>query len=122
VSFSWRPAPTVEHGSTSAERFLHANGLQIALAIALAEAILVLVHTIPWFVALAVAAIVLGGYVLRGRDLHGETRQAAWVLALSQVFVLFVPLLFAFALVLAVVAACVLALLIVVVVFRDRHR
>jgi hypothetical protein len=122
VSSGWRPAPAIEHDSSRVERFLYGNGLQIALAIALAEAILVLVDTIPWIVALLVAAIALAGYVLRGRDLRGESRQLAWVLALSQVFVLFVPLLFAVAVIFAVVAACVLALLMLVVIFRDRRR
>ncbi|MGZ4462148.1 MAG: hypothetical protein ACXVZP_04855, partial [Gaiellaceae bacterium] len=116
MSFGWRSAPAIEHGSSRVERFLRANRLQIALAIALAEAILVLVHTIPWIVALVVAGLVLVAYMLRGRDLHGEAQQLAWVLALSQVFVLFVPLLFAFALVLAIAAACVLALLMAVAV------
>ncbi len=119
---SWRSAPALDHGSTRVERFLRSRGLVIALAIALAEAILVLVGRLPWIVALIVAAIVLAGYVWRGRELEGETRQLAWVLALSQVFVLFVPVLFAVAVVFAVIAACVLALVMLVVVFRDRRR
>jgi hypothetical protein len=122
MSSGWRSAPAIDHGSSRVERFLRGNGLQIALAIALAEAVLVLVGTLPWIAALVVAAVVLAGYVWRGRELHGETRQLAWVLALSQVFVLFVPLLFAFALMLAVIAACVLALVMLVVIFRDRRR
>ncbi len=112
----------IEHGSTRLGRGLRENRFRIALVVALVEGILVLVGAIHWLVValLAVGAVAL--YVMRGRSARrAEVREASWILAVSQVAVVLVPVLVIVATAFAVVALVIVAVVALVVLLRDRR-
>jgi hypothetical protein len=112
----------VEHGSTRAGRWLRARRLRFATWIAVVEGLLVVVHVIPWFVALALAGAALGFYVWLGRELRSDVvRQGSWIAAASQVLVVLVPVLVALIGGLAILAVGVLAVVALLVLFTDRR-
>ena len=113
---------TIEHGSTRFGRALRENRLKIALLIALVEGVLVLLGEIRWWVVvlLAIGAVVL--YVCRGRAARREEiREATWILAVSQLAVVLVPVLALVLTAFAVVALVVFAIVALVILLRDRR-
>src|SRR2546421_9382220 len=111
----------VDHRSTRAGRWLRAKRLRFATWIAVVEGLLVVLHVIPWFVALALAAAALGFYVWLGRELRSDVaRQGSWIAAASQVLVVLVPVLVALIGGLAILAVGVLAIVALFVLFTDR--
>src|SRR2546421_12709288 len=101
----------IDHGSTSAGRWLRARRLRFASWIAVVEGLLVVLHVIPWFAAIALAALALGFYVWLGRELRSDAaRQGSWIAAASQVLVVLVPVLVALIGGLAILAVGVPAL------------
>ena len=97
----------VEHRESRFTRRLRRRRLQVALAIAAVEGILVLVGVIPWWLVIALAVAAVAGYVWLGRDQRSPTmRAASWVAAVSQLIVVLVPA--------AVVVIGLLAIVIVV--------
>ena len=114
--------PAIEHGSSRPGRWLRAQRVRVALAIALVEAVLVLVGVIPAWLALLVGAAIVAFYFFVGRGVRQETlRQASWTAALSQILVALVPVLVFFLGVLAVFGLVALAVLALVVLFADRR-
>jgi hypothetical protein len=112
----------IEHGSTRAGRWLRARRLRFAAWIAVVEGILVVFHVIPWFAALALAALALAFYVWLGRELRSDVgRQSSWIAAASQVLVVLVPVLVALIGGLAILAVAILAVVALVVLFADRR-
>jgi hypothetical protein len=117
-----RQGQLVDHGSTRAGRWLRARRLRFATWIAVVEGLLVVVHLIPWFVALALAAAALGFYVWLGREVRSDVvRQGSWIAAASQVLVVLVPVLVALIGGLAILAVAVLAVVALLVLFTDRR-
>ncbi len=113
---------TIEHGSTRLGRTLRESRLKIAALIALVEGVLVLIGEIRWWiiVLLAIAAVVL--YVGRGREARREEiREGTWILAVSQLAVVLVPVLALILSALAVVALVVFAVVALVILLRDRR-
>jgi hypothetical protein len=111
----------IDHGSTRAGRWLRARRLRFAAWIAVVEGLLVVLHVIPWFAAVALAALALGFYIWLGRELRSDAgRQASWIAAASQVLVVLVPVLVALIGGLAILAVGVLAVVALVVLFTDR--
>ena len=116
------PPLTIEHGSTRFGRALRVNRLKIALIVALVEGVLVLVGKIDWWVVglLAVAAVAV--YVWRGRESRREEiREGTWILAVSQLAVVLVPVLALVLTAFAVVALVLFAIIALVVLLRDRR-
>ena len=112
----------LDHGSTRAGRWLRERRLRFAAWIAVVEGLLVVLHVIPWFGALALAALALGFYLWLGRALRSDVgRQASWIAASSQVLVVLVPVLVALIGGLAILAVGVLAVVALVVLFTDRR-
>src|SRR5438552_11896760 len=111
----------IEHGSTRAGRWLRARRLRFAAWIAVGEGLLGVFHVIPWFAAIALAALALGFYVWLGRELRLDAaRQGSWIAAASQVLVVLVPVLVALIGGLAILAVGVLAIVALFVLFTDR--
>ncbi len=103
---------TIEHGSTRFGRRLRENRLRIALVVAVIEGILVLIGSIDWWVVLVLAIAAVAFYVLRGRAARREeVREGSWILAVSQLAVVLVPVL-----------ALVLTAFAVVALVADRRR
>ena len=116
------PPLTIEHGSNRFGRALRENRLKIALVVALVEGVLVLVGEIPWWVVglLAIGAVAL--YVSRGRQARREElREGTWILAVSQLAVVLVPVLALVLTAFAVVALVIFAIVALVVLLRDRR-
>ena len=111
----------IDHGSTRAGRWLRARRLRFAAWIAVVEGLLVVLHVIPWFAAIALAALALGFYIWLGRELRSDAaRQGSWIVAASQVLVVLVPVLVALIGGLAILAVGVLAVVALFVLFTDR--
>jgi hypothetical protein len=112
----------VDHGSTRTGRWLRARRVRFAAWIAVIEGLLVVLHVIPWFAAVALAAAAVGFYVWLGRDLRSDVvRQGSWIAAASQVLVALVPVLVALIGGLAILAVAILAVVALVVLFTDRR-
>jgi hypothetical protein len=117
-----RSGQLVDHRSTRAGRWLRTRRLRFAAWIAVVEGLLVVVHVIPWFAALALAALALGFYIWLGRELRSDVgRQGSWIAAASQVLVVLVPVLVALIGGLAILAVGILAVVALVVLFTDRR-
>jgi hypothetical protein len=102
--------------------FLRRNRLRIALAVALVEAVLVLVGALPWWGVLVLAAAGLALYLVVGRDSRrADVRDATWIAAVSQLTVVLVPVLAALVSALALVALVLLAAVALVALLRDRR-
>jgi hypothetical protein len=115
-------ARTIEAGSTRTGRWLRERRLRIALWIAVVEGILLVVHVIPRWPALFVAAAVIALYLFTGRSLSSDTgRQVAWVAAASQAFVALIPVLVIIVGTVALVAVAILAVLALVFLFTERR-
>lgn len=111
----------IEHGSGRTTRWLRERRTKMAVWIALVEGVLVLVHAIPRWPALAVALAIVALYFWTGRNARPPVvRQAGWILAVSQALVLLIPV---FALVfwtIALVAVVILGAVALFVLFARR--
>jgi hypothetical protein len=113
---------TIEHGSNRFGRALRENRLKLALIVALVEGVLVLVGKIEWWVValLAIGAVAL--YISRGRQARREEiREGTWILAVSQLAVVLVPVLALILTGFAVFALVVFAVVGLVILLRDRR-
>ena len=98
----------IDHRSTRFSRVLRRRRTQVALVVAVVEAVLVLTGVLPWWFVIALAAGCVALYVWIGRDHRSPTvRSVSWVAAVSQLIVVLVPV--------GVVVIGVLALVLVVV-------
>jgi hypothetical protein len=112
----------LEHRSTPSGRWLRTRRLRVALAIAVVEGLLVVLDAIDWWLALLVAAVLIGFYLVAGRDLRSYTfRQVSWIAAASQALVVLVPVLVVVISWLAIVALAVLAVVALVLLLADRR-
>lgn len=110
----------VEHGETRLAGLLRRRRLQIALAVAAVEGILVLAGSIPWWAVVAAAAVAVGvRWVAREPKRHA-VRQTTWILAVSQLIVVLVPAAAALLTALAIVALILVAALALFLLLRDR--
>ena len=115
-------ARTIEHGSNRFGRRLRASRLQVALLVALVEGVLVLVGAIDWWVVALLAAGAVAVYVLGGRSAkREEIRAGSWILAVSQVVVVLVPVLALILTAFAIFAVVLFAVVALVILLRDRR-
>ena len=117
-----RHPSVVEHGTTSAGRWLRARRLRLALWIAVVEGLLVVFDVIPWWLALVVAAGAMAFYLLAGRQLRSDVgRHTSWIAAASQALMALVPVLVVLIGTLTLVVVGVLAVVALVILFSDRR-
>jgi hypothetical protein len=96
--------------------------IRIALWIAAIEGLLVIVNVVPEWAVFVVAVLAVGFWVVLGRTYRSQAiRQASWVLAVSQVLVVLVPLMFIFFKTVAYVVVAILAVAALFYLFGDRH-
>ncbi len=111
----------IEHGTSRSGRWLRVRRVRIALWIAVIEGLLVALHAISWWGAIAVAIILVGFYYLVGRRLRSDTaRHVSWIAAASQALVALVPVLVVVIGTLAVIAVVVLAVIALIALFSER--
>lgn len=112
----------LEHRESRFARRLRRRRLQVALAVAAVEGILVLVGAIPWWLVIALAVAAMAGYVWLGRDHRNPTvRAASWVAAVSQLIVVLVPAAVVIVGLLAIVLVVLLAIGALTVLLLDRR-
>jgi hypothetical protein len=103
--------------------FLSERRLRISLSVAVVEGVLVVAHVIPKWAVFVVAIAAVGYWFFLGRNVRSiMVRQASWIFAASQVFVLLVPLLFGVFKTLAYVALAILAIAALFFLFTERER
>ena len=96
--------------------------MRIALSIAAIEGLLVVLHAIPKFAALAIAAVVILVYFAFGRETRSHAaRQVSWIAAASQALMVLVPVLVILIGGLAFLAVAALAVFALVVLLGDRR-
>ena len=101
---------------------MRVNRLKIALVVAIVEGVLVLVGKIDWWVVALLAIVAVALYVYRGRAARREEiREGTWILAVSQLAVVLVPVLALVLTAFAVVALGVFAIVALVILLRDRR-
>ena len=112
----------VEHHESAFARRLRRRSFQVAAGIAAAEAVLLLVGAVPWWVAVIAAVVSVAVYVGPGRD-HGSPgiRAGTWIAAVSQLIVVLVPVALGVAGILALVGIVVLAVVALALLLVDRR-
>ena len=112
----------LEHRERRLTRRVRQNRLRIALAIAAAEAILVLAGVMPWWLVVLLALIAVAAYAGWGREhASADVRVVTWTAAVSQLLVVLVPVLAGALVVLAAVAVVLLAVLALAAILLDRR-
>jgi hypothetical protein len=116
-----RPADVIDHGASRAGLWLRQRRIQIALWIAVIEGLLVAVHVINRWVAIAVAVAAVTVYFFAGRESKSLTvRQVSWIAATSQAAVVLIPFLLILVGTFALVAVGLLAIVALIALFSDR--
>jgi hypothetical protein len=112
----------IEHRQGPVATLLHERRWRIVLIVALVEGILVLVDAIPWWTVLVLATAAFVLYAAVGRA-HQNTvvREGSWIVAVSQLIVVLVPVLALVLTALAVIALVLLALAALAVLLLDRR-
>jgi hypothetical protein len=111
----------IDHGSSRSGRWLRERRIKIALWIAVIEGLLVAVHVINRWVAIAVAAAAIALYFFTGRESRSYTaRQVSWILAASQAIVVLIPFLLFVVGTFALIAVGIIAIVALVALFSER--
>jgi hypothetical protein len=112
----------VEHRETPFTRRLRRRRIQIAVAVAVVEGVLLVAGVLPWWVAIVAATAAVGLYVWVGRD-HASpgVRAVSWVAAVSQLIVVLLPVGIVLVGVLAVLIVALLAAVALAVLLLDRR-
>jgi len=111
----------IEHRQGRFGRWLRERRVAIAVWIAVIEGLLLIVHAIPRLLTLAIAVIVVLVFFWLGHRLRpGALRDVAWIAAVSQAFVMLIPILAIVVGTLAFVAVGILAVLALVLLFTSR--
>ena len=111
----------IEHRQSRLGRWLRARRVAIAVWIAVIEGLLLIVHAIPRLLTLAIAVLVVVAFFWLGHRLRpGALKDIAWIAAVSQAFVMLIPILAIVVGTLAFVAVGILAVLALVLLFTNR--
>lgn len=114
-------APALEHGSSRLSRWLRARRVRLAFWIAVVEGLLIVFHAFSWWIAIAIAALVVVAWFSYGHRLRSQTaRQLGWIAAVSQSLVALVPILVVVVGTLALIVVGLLAVGALVLLFGSR--
>jgi hypothetical protein len=113
-------ADVIEHGASKLGLWLQERRVRIALWIAVLEGLLVAVHVINRWAAIAIAAVAVAAYFFGLRESRSFTaRQAGWIVATSQAAVVLIPFLLFVVGTFALVAVGILAIVALVALFSE---
>jgi hypothetical protein len=113
---------TIEHRQGRFGPLLRARRTHLILWIVLVEGILVLFDVIPWWSVIIAAVVSFAVYVMLGRDhRNAAVREASWIVAVSQLVVVLVPVLAVVLTALAVVALVIVAVGVLAMLVLDRR-
>jgi hypothetical protein len=110
----------IEHRQSRFGRWLRERRVAIAVWIAVIEGLLLIVHAIPRLTLAIAVAVVVVFFWLGHRLRPGPIRDIAWIAAVSQAFVMLIPILVIVVGTLAFVAVGILAALALVLLFTAR--
>ena len=111
----------IEHRQGRFGRWIRERRVAIAVWIAVIEGLLLIVHAIPKLLTLAIAVLVVVAFFWLGHRLRpGALKDIAWIAAVSQAFVMLIPILAIVVGTLAFVAVGILAVLALVLLFTSR--
>jgi hypothetical protein len=111
----------IEHRQGRFGRWLRERRVAIAVWIAVVEGLLLIVHVIPRLLTLGIAVLVVVGFFWLGHRLRpGALKDVAWIAAVSQAFVMLIPILAIVVGTLAFIAVGILAVLALVLLFTTR--
>jgi hypothetical protein len=111
----------IEHRQGRLGRWLRERRVAIAVWIAVIEGLLLIVHAIPRLLTLVIAVVVVAGFLWLGHRLRpGVLRDVAGIAAVSQAFVMLIPILAIVVGTLALVAVGILAALALILLFTTR--
>jgi hypothetical protein len=117
---SW-PA-VIQHKETPRAAGLRRNRLRISLAVAALEGLLVIAGAIPWWVVVLLAAGAVALYLGVGRHHEqDELRHLTWIVAVSQLLVVLVPVGIVVATFVAIGLVVVVAIALLVALLTDRR-
>jgi hypothetical protein len=115
------PGAVVEHGQGPTTRWLRERRVSVAIAIAIAEGILIVAGELSKALALVVAiAVVVLYFTVADRLRAGLAREIAWIAAVSQAIVMLVPVLVILIGTLTLIAIAVIGVLALVLLFSRR--
>jgi hypothetical protein len=115
-------APVVEHRESTPSRWLRERRLRIALLIAFVESLIVLFSDHGWWYVVGAAAVALFLYWLaRRQSEHRLVHEATWILAVSQLIALLVPVLWVLVKTIAIIVLVALALFLLAALLLERH-
>lgn len=114
----------IESGTSRIGRWLHERRLRIALWVAVIEGLIVaLTPDLTRWTVLVIAAIVLGFYIIAGRQMNWDVaRELSWIAAASQAAAILVVILAFIVWVSAVVVVGILAIVALVYLLSDYRR
>lgn len=114
-------APTIDHDSSRASRWLQERWVSFGAAIAIAEGLFIVFGALSKWIAVGIAVVALVGYLQLDRSKLSPTlRIGVRILALSQLLVIFVPILIAFVYAAAIFALVVLAIVALAALIRSK--
>jgi hypothetical protein len=111
----------IRRGESREARFLRRRRLQIALVAAAVEAVFVLSGSIPWWIVLVSAPAAVGLYAWLRTSTAPTVRHLAWIVAVSQLVVVFVPVLAAALTLIAIVLLAIVLAVVLGALLRDRR-
>jgi hypothetical protein len=112
----------VEHGSSRSGRWLRKNRTRLAVWVAVVEAALVIFGVFPRWPAFVLGLALLAFYFVVGRNVRNDTiRQASWIAAVSQLFIVALPLVLPLLTLAAIVLLGILAVVAIGFLFLDRR-
>jgi ABC-type anion transport system duplicated permease subunit len=114
--------PVVEYPESASARWLHERRFRIALLIAFIESLLVVTSSLGWFWVVGAAILAGGLYLLGRRTTLPAVHEVTWILAVSQLISVIVPLLWEVVKVLAILVLVLLALFFLGILLLDRGR
>jgi hypothetical protein len=114
--------PVIEHRPSASARWLRERRFRIGLLIAFVESLLVVTSSLGWFWVVAAAVVAGGLYLLARRTSSATVHEVTWILAVSQLISLIVPLLWEVVKFLAIVVLVLLALFFLAILLLDRGR
>ncbi|HYY77460.1 MAG TPA: hypothetical protein VE644_14200 [Gaiellaceae bacterium] len=115
--------PVVEHRESRMGRWVRPRRLRIALFVGLVETLLVLLNGLGWFWVLGAAVLGVGFHFFVGRRAQFHSvREISWIVAVSQLIAVVVPLLWELVKFLAITVLVVLALVLLVMLLVDRRQ
>jgi hypothetical protein len=114
--------PVVEHRQSVSARWLRDRRFRIALLIAFVESLLVVTSSLGWFWVVGAAVIASALYFLGRRTSSSTVHEVTWILAVSQLISVIVPVLWEVVKFLAILVLVLLALFFLAILLLDRGR